>query len=150
DVAKWLKFKSGVNLNWWAGENDYVQIRSLPGAPAPDVNNDVYQLLVKYHQIVDKLYRDAPAHTHVPRKDNPHRDSWGAIRALENNGIASDATLIYGKTQPQLTDYVNNLLPKLSTLANKLLRLPAAAQSINGTFGMKPGLTSITSAVGTD
>lgn len=150
DVAKWLKFKSGVNLNWWAGENDYVQIRSLPGAPAPDVNNDVYQLLVKYHQIVDKLYRDAPAHKHVPRKDNPHRDSWGAIRALENNGIASDATLVYGKTQPQLTDYVNNLLPKLSTLANKLLRLPAAAQSINGTFGMKPGLTSITSAVGTD
>ncbi|EOR9476954.1 hypothetical protein FHC86_RS08110 [Escherichia coli] len=150
DVAKWLKFKSGVNLNWWAGENDYVQIRSLPGAPAPDVNNDVYQLLVKYHQIVDKLYRDAPAHTHVPRKDNPHRDSWGAIRALENNGIASDATLVYGKTQPQLTDYVNNLLPKLSTLANKLLRLPAAAQSIIGTFGMKPGLTSITSAVGTD
>lgn len=150
DVAKWLKFKSGVNLNWWAGENDYVQIRSLPGAPAPDVNNDVYQLLVKYHQIVDKLYRDAPAHTHVPRKDNPHRDTWGAIRALENNGIASDATLVYGKTQPQLTDYVNNLLPKLSTLANKLLRLPTAAQSINGTFGMKPGLTSITSAVGTD
>lgn len=150
DVAKWLKFKSGVNLNWWAGENDYVQIRSLPGAPSPDVNNDVYQLLVKYHQIVDKLYRDAPAHTHVPRKDNPHRDSWGAIRALENNGIASDATLVYGKTQPQLTDYVNNLLPKLSTLANKLLRLPTAAQSINGTFGMKPGLTSITSAVGTD
>lgn len=150
DVAKWLKFKSGVNLNWWAGENDYVQIRSLPGAPAPDVNNDVYQLLVKYHQIVDKLYRDAPARAHVPRKDNPHRDSWGAIRALENNGIASDATLVYGKTQPQLTDYVNNLLPKLSTLANKLLRLPAAAQSINGTFGMKPGLTSITSAVGTD
>lgn len=150
DVAKWLKFKSSVNLNWWAGEDDYVQIRSLPGAPAPDVNNDVYQLLVKYHQIVDKLYRDAPAHAHVPRKDNPHRDSWGAIRALENNGIASDATLVYGKTQPQLTDYVNNLLPKLSTLANKLLRLPAAAQSINGTFGMKPGLTSITSAVGTD
>ncbi|MCT7475940.1 hypothetical protein N5V81_13235 [Escherichia coli] len=106
--------------------------------------------LVKYHQIVDKLYRDAPAHTHVPRKDNPHRDSWGAIRALENNGIASDATLVYGKTQPQLTDYVNNLLPKLSTLANKLLRLPAAARSISGTFGMKPGLTSITSAVGTD
>ncbi|HGU8245610.1 TPA: hypothetical protein ACNBKL_004952, partial [Escherichia coli] len=100
DVAKWLKFKSSVNLNWWAGEDDYVQIRSLPGAPSPDVNNDVYQLLVKYHQIVDKLYRDAPAHTHVPRKDNPHRDSWGAIRALENNGIASDATLVYGKTQP--------------------------------------------------
>lgn len=150
DVAKWLKFKSSVNLNWWAGEDDYVQIRSLPGAPSPDVNNDVYQLLVKYHQIVDKLYRDAPAHTHVPRKDNPHRDSWGAIRALENNGIASDATLVYGKTQPQLTDYVNNLLPKLSTLANKLLRLPTVAQSINGTFGMKPGLTSITSAAGTD
>lgn len=130
---------------------DSVTFKSFPGADlTADVKNDVYQLLVKYHSLVEQLYRNAPAHAHVPRKDNPHRDTWGAIRALENNGIASDATLVYGKTQPQLTDYVNNLLPKLSTLANKLLRLPTAAQSINGTFGMKPGLTSITSAVGTD
>lgn len=130
---------------------DKVSFRALPGAVivAPD-GSDVLSILKKYHALVDQLYRGAPAHAHVPRKDNPHRDTWGAIRALENNGIASDATLVYGKTQPQLTDYVNNLLPKLSTLANKLLRLPTAAQSINGTFGMKPGLTSITSAVGTD
>ncbi|EJY7993398.1 hypothetical protein OHI49_002296 [Salmonella enterica] len=140
-----------TRLNLSGRTGDSVTFKSFPGIDlSVDIQNDVYQLMVKYHAIVRKLYEDAPAHDHVGRKDNPHNDSWGAIRALELNGIASDATLVYGKTQPQLTDYVNNLLPKLSTLANKLLRLPAAAQSINGTFGMKPGLTSITSAVGTD
>lgn len=150
-IASKLDRKTDFRFRHISSIGDKVSFRALPGAVivAPD-GSDVLSILKKYHALVDQLYRDAPAHAHVPRKDNPHRDSWGAIRALENNGIASDATLVYGKTQPQLTDYVNNLLPKLSTLANKLLRLPTAAQSINGTFGMKPGLTSITSAVGTD
>ncbi|VFR12402.1 hypothetical protein SPFM10_00109 [Salmonella phage SPFM10] len=30
-----VKFKSGVNLNWWAGENDYVQIDNPPSEFAP-------------------------------------------------------------------------------------------------------------------
>lgn len=150
-IASKLDRKTDFRFRHISSIGDKVSFRALPGAVivAPD-GSDVLSILKKYHALVDQLYRDAPAHAHVPRKDNPHRDTWGTIRALENNGIASDATLVYGKTQPQLTDYVNNLLPKLSTLANKLLRLPAAAQSINGTFGMKPGLTSITSAVGTD
>ncbi len=150
-IASKLDRKTDFRFSHISSIGDKVSFRALPGAVivAPD-GSDVLSILKKYHALVDQLYRGAPAHAHVPRKDNPHRDSWGAIRALENNGIASDATLVYGKTQPQLTDYVNNLLPKLSTLANKLLRLPTAAQSINGTFGMKPGLTSITSAVGTD
>lgn len=150
-IASKLDRKTDFRFRHISSIGDKVSFRALPGAVivAPD-GSDVLSILKKYHALVDQLYRGAPAHAHVPRKDNPHRDTWGAIRALENNGIASDATLVYGKTQPQLTDYVNNLLPKLSTLANKLLRLPTAAQSINGTFGMKPGLTSITSAVGTD
>lgn len=150
-IASKLDRKTDFRFSHISSIGDKVSFRALPGAVivAPD-GSDVLSILKKYHALVDQLYRGAPAHAHVPRKDNPHRDTWGAIRALENNGIASDATLVYGKTQPQLTDYVNNLLPKLSTLANKLLRLPTAAQSINGTFGMKPGLTSITSAVGTD
>ncbi|ECA8199954.1 hypothetical protein EQH00_25035 [Salmonella enterica subsp. enterica serovar Typhimurium] len=150
-IASKLDRKTNFRFSHISSIGDKVSFRALPGAVivAPD-GSDVLSILKKYHALVDQLYRGAPAHAHVPRKDNPHRDTWGAIRALENNGIASDATLVYGKTQPQLTDYVNNLLPKLSTLANKLLRLPTAAQSINGTFGMKPGLTSITSAVGTD
>lgn len=150
-IASKLDRKTDFRFRHISSIGDKVSFRALPGAVivAPD-GSDVLSILKKYHALVDQLYRGAPAHAHAPRKDNPHRDTWGAIRALENNGIASDATLVYGKTQPQLTDYVNNLLPKLSTLANKLLRLPTAAQSINGTFGMKPGLTSITSAVGTD
>lgn len=150
-IASTLDRNTDFRFRHISSIGDKVSFRALPGAVivAPD-GSDVLSILKKYHALVDQLYRGAPAHAHVPRKDNPHRDTWGAIRALENNGIASDATLVYGKTQPQLTDYVNSLLPKLSTLANKLLRLPTAAQSINGTFGMKPGLTSITSAVGTD
>lgn len=118
----------------------------FPGMTLPD-GNDVLSLLKEYHALVRKLYDDAPAHAHVPRKDNPHGDSWGAIRAIELNGIASDSTLAYGKTQAQLADYVNNLLPKLATLANKLLRNAGVTQNINGTFGTKPGLTSVTSAL---
>ncbi len=138
-----------TRLNLSGRTGDSVTFKSFPGIDlSVDIQNDVYQLMVKYHAIVRKLYEDAPAHDHVGRKDNPHNDSWGAIRALELNGIASDATLVYGKTQAQLADYVNNLLPKLSSLANKLLRNASAAQTLNGTFGTKPGLTAVTSATG--
>lgn len=148
DVAKWLKFKTNINLNWYAGENDYVQIRSLPGAPEPDVDNDVYQLIVKYHQLVEQLYRNAPAHEHVTRKDNPHSDTWGPIRALELNGIATDAALAYGKTKPQLTDYVNAKYPTQATLtAQKKLLRESASKNVNGTITTLPGFTSFTTEV---
>lgn len=148
DVAKWLKSKTNINLNWYAAENDYVQIRSLPGAPEPDVDNDVYQLIVKYHQLVEQLYRNAPAHEHVTRKDNPHTDTWGPIRALELNGIASDAALAYGKTKPQLTDYVNAKYPTQATLtAQKKLLRTSATKTANGTIGTLPGFTSFTTEV---
>lgn len=148
DVAKWLKFKTNINLNWYAGENDYIQIRSLPGAPEPDVDNDVYQLIVKYHQLVEQLYRNAPAHEHVTRKDNPHNDTWGPIRALELNGIATDAALAYGKTKPQLTDYVNAKYPTQATLtAQKKLLRTSASKTANGTIGTLPGFTSFTTEV---
>ncbi|ECD1607190.1 hypothetical protein EWE29_04145 [Salmonella enterica subsp. enterica serovar Weltevreden] len=148
DVAKWLKTKTNINLNWYAAENDYVQIRSLPGAPEPDVDNDVYQLIVKYHQLVEQLYRNAPAHEHVTRKDNPHTDTWGPIRALELNGIASDAALAYGKTKPQLTDYVNAKYPTQATLtAQKKLLRTSASKTADGTIGTLPGFTSFTTEV---
>lgn len=148
DVVKWLKSKTNINLNWYAAENDYVQIRSLPGAPEPDVDNDVYQLIVKYHQLVEQLYRNAPAHEHITRKDNPHTDTWGPIRALELNGIASDAALVYGKTKPQLTDYVNAKYPTQATLtAQKKLLRTSATKTANGTIGTLPGFTSFTTEV---
>ena len=148
DVVKWLKSKTNINLNWYAAENDYVQIRSLPGAPEPDVDNDVYQLIVKYHQLVEQLYRNAPAHEHITRKDNPHTDTWGPIRALELNGIASDAALVYGKTKPQLTDYVNAKYPTQATLtAQKKLVRTSATKTANGTIGTLPGFTSFTTEV---
>ena len=148
DVAKWLKVKTNINLNWYAGENDYIQIRSLPGAPEPDVDNDVYQLIVKYHQLVEQLYRNAPAHEHVTRKDNPHSDTWGPIRALELNGIASDAALAYGKTKPQLTDYVNAKYPTQATLtAQKKLLRTSASKTADGTIGTLSGFTSFTTEV---
>lgn len=148
DVAKWLKFKTNINLNWYAGENDYIQIRSLPGAPEPDVDNDVYQLIVKYHQLVEQLYRNAPAHEHVTRKDNPHNDTWGPIRALELNGIATDAALAYGKTKPQLTDYVNAKYPTQATLtAQKKLLRTSTTKTADGTIGTLSGFTSFTTEV---
>lgn len=148
DVAKWLKYKTNVNLNWWAAENDYAQFLALPGAPEADVSNDVYQLIVKYHQLVEQLYRNAPAHEHVTRKDNPHSDTWGPIRALELNGISTDTALAYGKTKPQLTDYVNAKYPTQATLtAQKKLLRTSATKTADGTIGTLPGFTSFTTEV---
>ena len=148
DVAKWLKYKTNVNLNWWAAENDYAQFLALPGAPEADVSDDVYQLIVKYHQLVEQLYRNAPAHEHVTRKDNPHSDTWGPIRALELNGIASDAALAYGKTKQQLTDYVNAKYPTQATLtAQKKLLRESTGKNVNGTITTLPGFTSFTTEV---
>ncbi|ENI4570892.1 hypothetical protein ABX041_003800 [Salmonella enterica] len=148
DVAKWLKYKTNVNLNWWAAENDYAQFLALPGAPEADVSNDVYQLIVKYHRLVEQLYRNAPAHEHVTRKDNPHADTWGPIRALELNGIATDAALAYGKTKPQLTDYVNAKYPTQATLtAQKKLLRTSASKTADGTIGTLSGFTSFTTEV---
>lgn len=148
DVAKWLKYKTNVNLNWWAAENDYAQFLALPGAPEADVSNDVYQLIVKYHRLVEQLYRNAPAHEHVTRKDNPHSDTWGPIRAIELNGIATDAALAYGKTKPQLTDYVNAKYPTQATLtAQKKLLRTSTTKTADGTIGTLSGFTSFTTEV---
>lgn len=128
--------------------NDTFTFKSLPGADlSGDVQDTVYQLLVKYNQLVDDLYRNAPAHPHVLRKDNPHGDqSYGRMRAIELNGIADDATLAFGKTQAQLADYVNQRSAKATDFSDKMLRKGASPRTITGTFTMLPGLSSVTSA----
>ncbi|VFR14699.1 hypothetical protein SPFM20_00105 [Salmonella phage SPFM20] len=54
DVAKWLKFKSGVNLNWWAGVNYSFNVDNPPSEFAPGYQNvvrrdgnGVYDITVK-------------------------------------------------------------------------------------------------------
>ncbi|QVW55771.1 hypothetical protein pEaSNUABM9_00190 [Erwinia phage pEa_SNUABM_9] len=132
--------------------NDTFTFKSLPGADlSGDVQDTVYQLLVKYNQLVDDLYRNAPAHPHVLRKDNPHGDqSYGRMHAIELNGISDDATLAFGKTQAQLADYVNQRSAKATDFTDKMLRKGASPRTITGTFTMLPGLSSITSAKDTE
>lgn len=126
---------------------DSIKFSALPGATIeiPD-GSDVLTLLKKYHSLVDKLYRESPAHAHILRKDNPHGDqSYGRMRAIETNGIADDATLVYGRTQAQLATYVNGLSAKASDFTDKMLRT-GADRTITGTFTMLPGLSSVTSS----
>ncbi|ANZ48754.1 virion structural protein [Erwinia phage vB_EamM_ChrisDB] len=131
---------------------DSIKFSALPGATIeiPD-GSDVLTLLKKYHSLVDKLYRESPAHAHILRKDNPHGDqSYGRMRAIELNGIADDATLAYGKSQAQLADYVNQRSAKATDFSDKMLRKSATPRTITGTFTMLPGLSSITSAKDTE
>lgn len=148
-IASKLDRKTDFRFRHISSIGDKVSFRALPGAVivAPD-GSDVLSILKKYHALVDQLYRDAPAHEHVTRKDNPHADTWGPIRALELNGIASDAALTYGKTKQQLTDYVNAKYPTQATLTTqrKLLR-ESASKNVNGTITALPGFTSFTTEV---
>ncbi|QVW28695.1 hypothetical protein pEaSNUABM8_00198 [Erwinia phage pEa_SNUABM_8] len=146
--------KRTTDIRYWfpVGVNDTFSFQEIPGANAgtPD-GSDVLSLLKKYHSLVDKLYREAPAHPHILRKDNPHGDqSYGRMRAIELNGIADDATLAFGKTQPQLADYVNQRSAKATDFSDKMLRKTATPRTITGTFTMLPGLSSITSAKDTE
>lgn len=136
-----------VVLTTLQGPGDTLTLYNVPGMPEETISDSVYQLLVKYHALVGKLYRDTPAIPHVARKDNPHDDeSYGRMRAIELNGIASDTTLAFGKTQPQLADYVNQRSAKATDFSDKMLRKNAAPRTVTGTFTMLPGLSAITSA----
>lgn len=149
-----------IQFDWdnWKGERELMQavveigqkIAAAAGDQYDETNDRmVLSLLRKYHALVDLLYRNAPAIAHVARKDNPHADqSYGRMRAIENNGIASDATLVFGRTQAQLADYVNQRSAKQTDFSDKMMRKNASPRTITGTFTMLPGLSAITSAKG--
>lgn len=149
DIASRLsKQRTDIRYQFSAGVNDTFSFQEIPGASmeTPD-GSDVLSLLKKYHSLVDKLYREAPAHPHILRKDNPHGDqSYGRMRAIELNGIADDSTLVYGKSQAQLADYVNQRSAKATDFSDKMFRKGASPRTITGTFTMLPGLSAITSA----
>ncbi|QVW56318.1 hypothetical protein pEaSNUABM6_00182 [Erwinia phage pEa_SNUABM_6] len=155
-TALWASQSIGVRLSkrttdiryWFYGDvGDTFSVDTMPGANVekPD-GSDVLTILKKYHELVDGLYRNAPAIAHVTDKNNPHGDdSYGRMRAIETNGIADDATLVYGRTQAQLATYVNGLSAKASDFTDKMLRT-GADRTITGTFTMMPGLASVTSS----
>lgn len=145
-----------IQFDWdqWKAERELMQAIADLGAklatPNGD-NSDVLTLLKQYHAIVDKIYRDAPAHPHVADTANPHQDaSYGRMRTVELNGIADDTTLVSGRNQANLTDYVNQRSAKASDFSDKMQRVGAAPRTITGTFTMIPGLASVTSAKGNE
>jgi len=127
-----------------------VTILEMPGSPADPVIDNVYEMLVKWKDEVDKQFKLSPAIAHVTRKDNPHKDSWGWLRAIELNGIASDTILVDGKDQSMLAAAINAQLPKAANLSNKLLRRnQGVAQTVAGSFTTHPGQTSVTGSSAT-
>ncbi|QOC54631.1 putative virion structural protein [Salmonella phage pSal-SNUABM-04] len=142
-----------IQFDWenWKGERELMTAiaaigKKLAQVPTDSDGSDVLTILKKYHELVDKLYRTSPAIAHVTDKNNPHGDdSYGRMRAIETNGIADDATLVYGRTQAQLATYVNGLSAKATDFTDKMLRT-GADRTITGTFTMLPGLSSVTSS----
>lgn len=125
--------------------NDTFSFNDFPGyGYSADDNAPVLALLKDYAEIVNELYRGAPAHDHVVDKNDPHEDTTGSINALPLNDIAADSALAFGRTQAALAVYINNLLPKASNLTNRLLRV-GVNTPVPGKFTMQPGLGQISS-----
>lgn len=121
-----------------------ITFHELPGSGKVALGT-VYEMLVHWKEEIDALFKTSPAITHVGDKTNPHRDSWGWLRALQLNGIATDTAKIDGRLQPDFAAAINAQLPKLSNLTGvKVPRHAVAPVNLSGTFGTKPGVTSIT------
>ena len=121
-----------------------IIIHELPGSGTVALGT-VYEMLVHWKKEIDEMFKLSPAIEHVKDKTNPHRDSWGWLRALQLNGIASDTAKIDGKLQADFALAINAQLPKLSHLTGvKVPRHAPSAVNLSGTFGTKPGVTSVT------
>jgi hypothetical protein len=121
-----------------------VTFHELPGSGQVALGN-VYEMLVHWKKEIDEMFKLSPAIEHVTDKTNPHRDSWGWSRALQLNGIASDTAKIDGRLQSDFAAAINAQLPKLSNLTGvKVPRHALSPVNLSGTFGTKPGVTSVT------
>lgn len=137
---------SGVSIlfNCQARMDGEVTVHELPGSGQVALGN-VYEMLVHWKKEIDEMFKLSPAIAHVKDKSNPHRDSWGWLRALQLNGIASDTAKIDGRLQADFAAAINAQLPKVSDLVGvKVPRHATAPVNLTGTFGTKPGVTSIT------
>ncbi|AXF51315.1 putative membrane protein [Erwinia phage Wellington] len=134
-----------LRLQFDVGVNDTFSFNDFPGyGYSADDNAPVLALLKDYAEIVNELYRGAPAHDHVGDTNDPHEDTPGSIGALPLNDIAFDSALAFGRTQAALAVYINNLLPKATDLNNRILRI-GNNTPVPGAFTLQPGLGQITS-----
>jgi len=134
-----------LRLQFDVGVNDTFSFNDFPGyGYSADDNAPVLALLKDYAEIVNELYRGAPAHDHIGDKNDPHEDTPGSIGALPLNDIAFDSALAFGRTQAALAVYINNLLPKATDLNNRILRV-GNNTPVPGAFTMQPGLGQISS-----
>ncbi|ANZ49015.1 virion structural protein [Erwinia phage vB_EamM_EarlPhillipIV] len=120
----------------------YMQILQCPGFTA-GITEDIKGLLTVWYKLLRESFDQSPAREHILRKDNPHNEEAGWIKALVRNGISADAVRIYNRTLPQLTTYVNGLAPTAANLATKVRR-ETTARLLRGTIVGVEGLTQHT------
>lgn len=143
--AKW-QFDQGMTmiLSAYPDVGGELIFHEVPGQVTAVIDN-VYEMLVHWKDEIDEMFRTSPAIAHVKNTNNPHRDSWGWLRAIQLNSIASDTALVDGRDQAALAAAINAQLPKMADLTGKkLLRHSANDQSLTGSFTTHPGVTSIT------
>ncbi len=143
--AKW-QFDQGMTmiLSAYPDVGGELIFHEVPGQVTSVIDN-VYEMLVHWKDEVDASFRTSPAIAHVKNTKNPHRDSWGWLRAIELNSIASDTIQVDGRDQAALAAAINAQLPKQADLTGKkLLRHSANDQTVTGTFATHPGVSSIT------
>ncbi|MGL5397144.1 MAG: hypothetical protein ACRDBQ_18005 [Shewanella sp.] len=150
-----------IQFDWenWKGEQSLMNAiaeiankiaqKPAPGEPVPIDKTMV--MVERYYQIVERLFRNAPAHAHILRKDNPHGDHPAArIGAVTLDGVVNDTNKAFGKTKAELTSYINNLAPTAASFSGKMLRHTDTPRQIAGTFKMFGGLSSVSGSKGND
>lgn len=131
-------------------DDSFYRFRKVPGMGFSPVDTDIDPRnlvlvgLRKQMDMLRKLFDDAPAHQHIPDLNNPHRDHYAHIGAIEKGGVASNAAKVYGKTEAQLTDDINNASPNKNDLVNKIPRDATTPQHLTGPVLMGDGLGWIT------
>ncbi|ANZ50362.1 putative virion structural protein [Erwinia phage vB_EamM_Phobos] len=141
-IANALAGNTDVRTGTGDKQNGYMRIWGCPGFTA-DVGEDILGLLRIWYNLLRDSYDHSPAHDHVLRKDNPHDEEAGWIKALVRNGISADAVRVYNRTLPQLTTYINALAPTTASFVTKVRR-EVTSRALKGTIVGVEGLTQFT------
>lgn len=110
----------------WCGELELMEkIGQLNNAIASKdkTEDDLYKLAVVWFEAVEAMLQQSPIHDHLININNPHREEYNWIDALSVGAQAANASKLFGRTLPQLTQYINERSASQSDLNIKLLKI---------------------------
>ncbi|VFR13140.1 hypothetical protein SPFM12_00110 [Salmonella phage SPFM12] len=119
-----VKYHQGVNLNWWAGENDYVQIRSLPSEFAPGYQKTDVAKWLKFKSITVKTSKQTVNYSF--NVDNPPE----LAGEVEFSVVRREGNGVYEAIGSGSSNYSYTLTTGLTDTGASILRLQLKQRAI--------------------